>query len=219
LWHLQKEYLKRCAEVMLVDLPGRGRSAGEGRRSIAEYVEVIRSLIVDRALEECYLVGHSMGGLIAMSFAIAHPDLVKGLILIATGARLRVSPEILEWIMVNKERTVRMMMTSMAFSKKTSSAVVDSAIAEMMKTPAETMFGDFFACDHADIMEEVKNVGAPTLVICGTEDRLTPPKYSEYLNRAIRGSRLLSVPDAGHLVPLEKPEEVSRAIEAFVVRR
>ena len=58
-----------------------------------------------------------MGGLIAMSVAIAHPDLVKGLVLITTGARLRVSPEILEWIMVSKERSVRLM-ALMAFSKK-----------------------------------------------------------------------------------------------------
>jgi pimeloyl-ACP methyl ester carboxylesterase len=218
-WRFQKEYLKRCSEVILIDLPGRGKSAGEGRRSIAEYVETTRTLIVNQALEECYLVGHSMGGLIAMSLAISHPDLVKGLILITTGARLRVSPEILEWIMVNKERTVKMMMTLMAFSKKTPSVLVDGAVAEMMKAPAETIFGDFFACDRADIMEEVKKIEAPTLVICGLEDRLTPPAYSEYLNRAIRGSKLVSIPEAGHMVILEKPEEVNRAIEAFVVRR
>jgi pimeloyl-ACP methyl ester carboxylesterase len=218
-WYFQKEYLKRCSEVILVDLPGRGKSAGEGRRSIAEYVEITRALIVDHALGECYLVGHSMGGLIAMSLAITHPDLVKGLVLIATGARLRVSPEILEWMVENKERTVKMMMTLMAFSKKAPLALVDGAVAEMMKAPAETIFGDFFACDSADIMDEVKKIEAQTLVICGLDDRLTPPAYSDYLNRAIRGSKLVSIPDAGHMVILEKPEEVNRAIEAFVVRR
>ena len=89
----------------------------------------------------------------------------------------------------------------------------------MMKVPAETIFGDFIACDQADITEEVKGIEMPTLIICGMDDRLTPPEYSVYLNRAIRGSKVVSVPDAGHMVTLEKPEEVNRAIEAFVARR
>lgn len=218
LWRFQKEYLEKRAEVILLDLPGRGGSTGKGCRSIGDYVEVIRDVLLENDLKGSYAVGHSMGGLIIMSLAITYPDLLKGLILIGTGARLRVSPDILEWIMIDKERAVKAAM-EMAFSSKTPRSVVDGAVAEMMKAPSETIFGDFFACDRGDVMEEVKSVTMPALIISGLDDLLTPPKYASYLHQAIRGSELVLIPDAGHLVTLENPEEVNRAIETFVARR
>ena len=116
-WVFQKEYLHERAEVVLLDLPGRGRSGEQGLSSIADYAGIVRDVIFDNDLQGCYLAGHSMGGLIGMSLAIAHPEILKGLILVSTGARLRVSPEILEWIMVDKERAVNLIM-DMAFSNK-----------------------------------------------------------------------------------------------------
>ncbi|MDX9786320.1 MAG: alpha/beta hydrolase [Desulfobacterales bacterium] len=217
-FHLQKQYLKHCVEVILIDLPGRGKSGDEGCRSIPEYVEVVRTVIDEQGLEGCYLVGHSMGGLIAMSLAIAHPKAIKGLVLITTGARLRVSPAILEWIMVDKERTVKSL-ALMGFSKKTPPAVSRDAVAEMMKVSEETMYGDFLACDQADIMEEVGRIKMPTLIIRGSDDQLTPPHYSEHLNHAIKGSEMVSIADAGHWVLLEKAEEVNRAIERFITHQ
>jgi pimeloyl-ACP methyl ester carboxylesterase len=217
-WYFQKEYLEKHAEVILLDLPGRGGSGEKGCRSIGDYVTVVRETIMENGLKGCYAAGHSMGGLIVMSLGLAYPDLLKGLILIGTGARLRASPDILEWIMIDKEQAVKTIM-EMAFSKKTDRSIVDGSVAEMMKAPAETIFGDFLACDQGNVMEEVKSLTLPTLIISGLDDLLTPPKYSTYLHQAIRGSELVTIPDAGHSMILEKPEEVNRAIETFVARR
>lgn len=217
-FYFQKQYLEHCFEVTLFDLPGRGKSGNEGCRSIPEYVEIVRTVIDEQDLMACYIVGHSMGGLIAMSLALTHPETIKGLVLIATGAHLRVSPEILEWIMLDKERIIDVI-ALMAFSKKTHPAVVRYAVEEMLKVSPETMFGDFFACDQTDITEEVGKIKIPTLIIHGLDDQLTPPYCSEYLNHAIKGSEMVSIADAGHMVLLEKPEEVNREIERFATHR
>jgi pimeloyl-ACP methyl ester carboxylesterase len=65
-------------------------------------------------------------------------------------------------------------------------------------------------------MARLGEIRAPALVVCGSEDRLTPPKYSEHLRDHIQGARLEVVPGAGHLVMLEAPAAVARAVEAFL---
>ncbi len=216
-WHFQKE-LQRVCEVVLIDLPGHGRSGGEGLRDIGGYVESVRTVITENGLEGCYVAGHSMGGAIALSLALAAPKLLAGLILVGTGARLKVFPEILEGILNDKEGTVQAIM-GFAFSKKAPPDMVETGFAQMTASPKEVIHGDFSACNQVDLMEGVKSIDLPALIIAGADDRLTPLKYGEYLNREIRGSRLSVIRDAGHMVMLEKPEETNRAIEAFVARR
>jgi len=67
-------------------------------------------------------------------------------------------------------------------------------------------------------MDRAGRITIPTLIVCGEDDILTPVKYSEFLEREIRGSKLVRVPDAGHLLMIEKPEPVNRAIEEFVIK-
>jgi pimeloyl-ACP methyl ester carboxylesterase len=62
----------------------------------------------------------------------------------------------------------------------------------------------------------VSEITLPTLCIVGTLDRLTPPRYSEYLHEQIAGSRLQIVEGAGHMVPLERPEEYNRRLRDFI---
>ena len=125
-WYFQKG-LQTVCEVVLVDLPGHGKSGGEGLRTIEGYVESVRAVITENGLEGCYLVGHSMGGAIAISLALAAPELLAGLVLVGTGARLKVFPKILEGILNDKEATVRAI-TGFAFSRKASPALIESGL-------------------------------------------------------------------------------------------
>jgi pimeloyl-ACP methyl ester carboxylesterase len=58
----------------------------------------------------------------------------------------------------------------------------------------------------------------PALVVCGADDRLTPPRYSRYLHEQIRGSRLVMVEGAGHMVMLEQPQATNQALRDFLLR-
>ena len=82
-------------EVYALDLPGHGRSGGPGRTDIGAYAEVVREFADALKLPAFVLGGHSMGGAIALEFALRYGSRLAGLILVGTGARLRVAPEIL----------------------------------------------------------------------------------------------------------------------------
>jgi pimeloyl-ACP methyl ester carboxylesterase len=215
MWYSQRDYLKSSMEVVLVDLPGHGESPGIGFDSVGEYRDKVYKMIREHDFGKCYVAGHSLGGAIAISLSLAYPDMLKGVILIGTGARLRVLPQILEGIINDKENTVRDI-GELAFSKKTPSALKGQAIYETMKCKGEVVYNDFCACNRFDVMDTVNSICVPVLIICGTDDALTSPKYSLYLHEAINGSRLAFIDDAGHMVMMEKPMEVNRAIEEFV---
>ncbi len=215
-WYFQREYLKKSMEVVLLDLPGHGKSAGDGCDRLEECRDAVRDALKKSGLKTCWMIGHSMGGALAMLFALTYPEMLEGLILVSTGARLRVIPEILQGILKDKEDTLRKI-AELAFSKKASSSLVEAGLKEMMKCRQEVIYKDYFSCEQIDLMEEVRRITLPTLILCGEDDILSPPKYSEYLHTEIKGSKLVLIPDAGHILMLEKPEAVNRAIETFVL--
>ena len=86
----------------------------------------------------------------------------------------------------------------------------------LLEVNPAVLLGDFQACDSFDMMQRLGQVRVPTLAICGTEDRLTPPKYSEFLQQHVPEAQLLLLEEAGHMVMLEKPAAISAAIGDFV---
>jgi len=215
IWHKQRDYLSSFFEVILIDLPGHGNSPGNGCDSVEGYRDAIFDAIKESKLEGCYMVGHSLGGAIALSFAISYPQVLKGLILIATGAKLKVFPQLLEGILKDKEKTLREI-TNFAFSSKADKKLLDYQYNESLKCSSEVIYKDFFACDNFNVMNTINSISLPTLIICGKEDALTPPKYAEFLQKQIKNSTLVLIEDSGHVPLLERPEEVNNAIEKFI---
>lgn len=196
-----------------VDLPGHGRSAGAGAQSIAGYRDFMRAFAGTVFGAPVVLAGHSMGGAVAMTFALNYPGDLKGLILVGTGARLRVAPAVLEAAHdAEKSAALR----GYAYSPKTVPSVVQEAEQEYSLTPAQVRHNDFLACDRFDIMDRVKEIRTPALVVCGEDDALTPVKYSRYLEANIPGSCLVVIPAAGHMVMWEQPALVNQAIAEFL---
>jgi len=215
-WYYQREYLRSFMKVILVDLPGHGRTPPGECKTIEEARDTIRDVIVDMGIGQAYLAGHSMGGGIAISFALAYPELLKGIILICTGAKLRVLPAILDNVLKDKEGTVRMIMMDYAFSTKAPRKMKENGFNDMMKSSAEIIHQDFTACDRFNVVGSLASVSIPAMIISGQDDLLTPPSYSEYLHREIKNSRMVVIEDAGHMVMIEQPDAVNRAIEGFV---
>jgi pimeloyl-ACP methyl ester carboxylesterase len=80
----------------------------------------------------------------------------------------------------------------------------------------DVLYGDFLACDKHDVTATVSQIRVPALVICGDQDKMTPPEMSRYLKDHIPGAQLALIKDAGHFVMLENVEEFNKAIGAFV---
>jgi len=106
---------------------------------------------------------------------------------------------------------------TVSISEKTDHAKVKPLVDSMAQCPPAVTRGDFSACDSFDVMGRLGEVAAPVLIITASDDKMTPLKYGAFLADRIEGSSLVVIADAGHLSPMEKPEEVTRAIRDFVL--
>ena len=203
--------------VFGLDLPGHGDSPGEGETTIVGYVEQVVDWLDEQGIELAVLAGHSMGGAIAMTTALENPDRVAGLVLLGTGGRLRVNGEILQASAdpIRFEETVEAVIT-WAFSDQAPEKLVSLAKIRMLETPPGIIHADFVACNQFDICDELPEIQIPTLIICGEQDRLTPLKYAHHLDTEIPESTLVLIEGAGHMVMLERPLEVTAAVEQYL---
>ncbi|MFN2291207.1 MAG: alpha/beta fold hydrolase [Anaerolineae bacterium] len=197
------------------DLPGHGRSGGLGRDRVPAYGDWLMSFLDELALQEAVLVGHSMGGAIILEMALRYPKRVAGLGLVATGARLRVAPALLEALRQEPEVGVKLI-AEWAFGPEASEEMVRLARRQMTMIPPDVLYGDFLACDGFDVVARLGEIEAPAFVLCGTQDRMTPVKYATYLRDEIDGATLTLVEGAGHMVMLEQPQAVSMALAHFL---
>jgi len=146
---------------------------------------------------------------------VAFAGLVAGLVLIATGARLRVASTILEGIRNDFDGTTELI-TRSAWSSEAPSRLTQLGQRALQETGPDVLLADFTACDRFDVMERLREVKTPTLVIGGSIDQLTPVKYARFAAEHICDTRLVVVEGAGHMAMLERPAEVTRAVQDFL---
>ena len=200
-----------------LDLPGHGDSPGEGERTVQAYADRLVAWMDAMGFDQVVLCGHSMGGAISMTSALMYPDHVAALVLVGTGARLRVSPDILKITADEGQlQAAADLVTSWAFSPSASPRLIELGRERYSSAKLDTMHHDFVACDQFDVMGRLGEIECAALIICGEDDQLTPTKYSRFLADHIHQASLEIVPGAGHMVMLEKPEKLSRLIGGFM---
>jgi pimeloyl-ACP methyl ester carboxylesterase len=214
LWSKQWNSFHAEVQVIIPDLPGHGLSRGGGRDRIEEYAEWLKDFLDILNFENTILIGHSMGGAIAQEFALHYPGCLKALVLVGTGARLRVSPTILDLVCKDFEMMVHLS-CEYAYSETVPEEMVREGFEILSQNTPKILHGDFLACDRFDSTDRLREITIPTLVICGNEDKLTPPLYSRYLHENIPNSFLHIIDGAGHMVMLETPKEFNEVIEKF----
>ena len=216
IWKTQADYFAGKYPAYLLDLPGHGGSSPEGEKRISSYSAWAR--LVASSLfpgKPFVLVGHSMGGAVVLEMAVDPPETLKGIVLVGTGAKLAVTRIIFQMIEENLEAFFETI-SQFAFSPSTPSGIRDRFIRTVRLCPPLVTFNDFKACDGFDIRDRLNRIHVPALILCGADDQLTPTKFSSHLQASIASSRLIIIPEAGHLVMTERPGAVNRAIEDFV---
>ncbi len=200
-----------------IDMPAHGRSGGlESPRTIVDYVAFLNKFVDALNLSPFVLLGHSMGGGITIEYALTHPEKLRGIILVGTGAKLRVLPERLEQMKRVMEGKEPVQYDRWAYSPKTPIEIVRKGWMEQVKTDPRSRYYDFVACDAFNRMNDLKGINLPTLIICGIDDVLTPMKYAEFMEKSIEGAKLVRIEDAGHAVAAEKQEQFDGAITDFL---
>ena len=206
-----------AANVYTLDLPGHGRSQGPGRDSVAGYAADIAAFIDALALTNVFLAGHSMGGAVVQTLALDPPPALKGIILIATGARLRVDPLILSLASDDFPAAIDRI-TGLAWGPQAPLPLVESGRQMMLAIPPQVVHGDYLACNSFDSMDRLGQIDLRALVISGTHDRLTPIKYGCFLADHIPQAAFVSLEGAGHMLPLEHPQAVAAAVSRFLAQ-
>ncbi len=216
IWGHQLQELQN-ANVYALDLPGHGRSGGKGRDAIADYSQVVLGFLDAAGIDRVILVGHSMGGAITLWTALTAPHRLQGIGLVGTGARLRVLPAILEGLQTDFEKTVELI-GGYAYAPDAAPDLVGNGRDELLANRPEVLYGDFLACDRFDVMDRLGEIEVPAAVVVGVDDRMTPVKYARYLTDHLPDAELTVVEGAGHMVMVEQPEAVTRALQRLVDR-
>ena len=156
-----------------------------------------------------------MGGAIALSLAITHPDDISGLVLVGTGAKLGVDSKILEGLRERPMMTIEDVIIPLSFNSIDLGLGRESRDAlSILNLPV--FLNDYLACQDFDARADLPKISSPTLVVCGDKDRMTPPKWSHYLRSNISNSELYFVKDSGHMLPLEKPKSLGLLVQSFL---
>lgn len=203
--------------IFALDLPGHGKSGGRGLQSIEAYTQYILNWLEMLGIHRAVFIGHSMGSAIALIIALDHPEHVLGLGLVGAGARLRVDPELLAHSAspTTYHKAVERLVSSF-FSPSADPRLVELAALRMSEIRPSVLNGDLLACNAFDVTERVSKISQPTLVLSGADDQLTPVRYAQSLAGNIPSARLEVIPEAGHMVMLEKPQEVAGSLARFL---
>src|SRR5262249_53953343 len=139
---------------------------------------------------------HSLGGAIALCMALEYPSLVSRIVLVGAGARLRVLPAVLERSRIAPAESLRhLMLLGFAPGRELQA----EASFEMLEAvAARVVYRDLAACDSFDMIGELGRIEQPVLILTGEEDRLTPPKYAQYLADHLEHATLRMLASTGH---------------------
>ncbi len=200
--------------IYALDLPGHGRSPGPEFTSVAALGDVVEAFLEAMDLHNVVLVGHSMGGAIALAIASHQNPRVTGLVIVASSARLMVTDEILQGLQNNFEETVGMIVRY-SFDRASGPFFPAKAREYMLAAGSEATHADFLACSTFDMRDKIAEIKLPSLVVAAENDRMVPLKFSAALADALPNGRLVSFADCGHFLHLERTTLVEAPIARF----
>jgi 3-oxoadipate enol-lactonase / 4-carboxymuconolactone decarboxylase len=216
MWRRQLDGLAAAHSAVALDLPAHGRSPGvEGLATVEAYAALVAEFAEAIALRPFVLVGRSMGGAIGLVLAARRPELLAGLVLACASARFELSAEGIAALHDVVRGRLPQQFTTETFSPSTGLDLMREAWMQQVHTDPRVRYGDLLACQAFDGRGLLGAVRAPTLIVAGADDGVTPVAQAEALAAGIAGARLEVVPQAGHQAPLEQSERFNRLLIEF----
>jgi pimeloyl-ACP methyl ester carboxylesterase len=234
-WDGWVEVLRPRHRVVRLDLPGFGLTgpALHDDYSMARYVEFVAAALDTLGIEQCVIAGNSLGGWISWETALAHPDRIKGLVLVdAAGYPLQSESVPIGFRLANMPALNRVMRSALP------RGVVESSLRNTYGDPSRVtpelvdryyeltlregnrgaLAKRFAAGRGTTAPERIRSLRVPTLIIWGDRDRLVPPLHAERFHRDVAGSELVMFPGLGHVPQEEDPAATAAALLAFLDR-
>ncbi|MEM8605618.1 MAG: alpha/beta hydrolase [Myxococcota bacterium] len=205
--------------AVAVDRPGRLESEGPPLESLGDQADFMQEFVEAEVEGPYVLAGHSLGGAVTIELALrGGASQLAGIVLLATGARLRVHPTILQ-LFERLAATGEPAGSSPGLTEGDADPdVVTELEGNLRLTPSSTGLVDWRSANQFDRLHEISQISVPTLVVGGTADALTPPKYAEFMHTHIPNARLHLLEGAGHMFVMERADAVAGFIRDFIVR-
>jgi pimeloyl-ACP methyl ester carboxylesterase len=207
--------------VLAPDLPGHGRSGGAPLASIAAMADWTAALLDAAGAATARLVGHSMGSLIALETAARHPAKVTALSLIGTAASMTVGPDLLKAAETDDHDAVDMVsIWGLGYQAGLGGSLAPGL---WMHTGAQrvleqcrpgVLFNDLSACNaYQGALAAAAQIKVPATLILGERDMMTPARAGKALAAALANSRTVVMAGAGHMMMVERPDELLAALQ------
>jgi pimeloyl-ACP methyl ester carboxylesterase len=218
IWSHQYGYLRKKYNIVAVNLPGHGNSGGNGEKDVRLYCEWIKKLLDVVDWKEAVLVGHSLGAAITLQFAISHPKEIAGIVCLGGGMKMPVNSFFLEFLQTNPPEMpseIIDLICKYSLAKENREKFSAPLRKSISLSKVDILYGDLLACNKLDLTLETDKISVPSLIICGAEDKMTPPDLSRQLASGISKAKLKIIEGAGHMVMLERPSEFNTSLDKF----
>lgn len=224
-WTLQTRWFAHHGRnVFAVDLPGHGRSDGPPLASIAALADWVTRFLDAARIDKAALVGHSMGGLVALETAARAPARVWALGLLGVADRMPVHPDLLRAARAGEDVAIKLV-AAWGFGRRAHVGgakapglwMLGGGVRLLERGQAGVLAIDLAACDgYVGALDAATRIRCPTLLVLGDMDRMTPPGAARGIERAIDGARAVIIGDTGHMMMVERPDETLRALAEAV---
>ena len=223
-WALQSRYFAYHGfNVLAVDLPGHGKSAGPALPGIEDMAAWTLTVLDAVGIDKATLVGHSMGSLIALEAAASAQQRVKKLALVATAFPMKVSDALLGAAGAREHAALEMInVWSHSAGGQTGGSRVPGqwimgGSMRLLERTAAPLYNDFNACNqYAAGADSAAQVICPVLMIAGSRDLMTPPRSAKSLAEKLANLKSVTIEGSGHDLMAEQPDAVLDALISFI---
>jgi pimeloyl-ACP methyl ester carboxylesterase len=214
-WLPMLSQLNSALYPIAVDLPGHGETSGTVSNSVEVVAEFLDNFLTALNITQpIYYVGQSLGGLIGLQFALSYPQRVRRQVLMTTSANIKLHPDFLnsalsgEWDLATLRQS---------FADEVPESSKELVLNEFKHTRLSLCAEDFMGINQIDLSEAIASIKIPTLIITAADDVIISPRKGKLLLKQLPNARLIDIPGAGHYLQVEKPTEVAREIEGFLL--
>ena len=224
-WMLQSRYFAHHgSNVLAIDLPGHGRSAGPALDRVEALAQWLDALIVAAGVGDVSLVGHSLGALACLHHAAHHAARVAKLALLGPAVPMPVNDALLDAARRDDHVAFELIngwshsaSRQIGGNRQPGIWMTGQSLALMERTPSGVLYTDLSACNaYAGGLEAAAAVRCPTLLLLGARDQMAPARNAAPLANALREARTVTLPTSGHALMSEEPDAVLDALRAFL---
>lgn len=214
LFHNQLKFFAPHCRVIAPDLPGHGKSDPFDDNTVSLYSEALSRIIAHEGLEKSILLGHSMGGAVAIQYYLANRDKVKAVILVSTSHKFNIDSADAAKAEEDFDNFYKTLITG-SFSRKAGIFLMASENS-IPETQKRALMADLKICAAIDFEDDLSEIKVPALIIANRDDAVLDSKLTAEMSKKIAGSRLVIFNNSGHVPFFEESASFNLEVKNFM---